>query len=193
MKRIITIFLMCWIGQIAAAQTATVPVEVTIRPPAAECEIGTTTTLNFGGLTVPAASVEGTARIDPLAATVGTALTYESNQSPPAPLLATGTPSWGTLSVTALNSATLTVTPTFPPGLSDSDPVTDDLSFTGLWSNSATADGTYTSLSTSYSAAGITATSVSRFFRFGGTLTITSDAPTVRHTANISVVSTCAS
>ncbi len=175
----------------STTDTKNVPVSATIVPAIPECELGTTPeTLNFGSLSLPGAGMTATATIDVAGDTPE--INYVDNASIPRVLPSPSDWSPGELSLTAYNSSSISVTSTFPSSL-PADPAVSpqtSLTYSGNWATSDTQDGIYAAQSGTFTE-NVSGASVSKYFRFGGVLTVPNTTPEGMFMNNIEVSATC--
>ncbi len=156
------------------SESATMDANVTITRPAASCSVSSGTDLSFGTLQI--SSTSGGAGVVPTAASDSDAARYTTTGG----VTQTGSPSWGTATVTANNTSTASaVELTYPSALRrdgcSGTTGSDGLDCTIPFSGGATG-WSATQSTTSYTAGGLSipasnvGTSTTRYYRVGGSI-----------------------
>jgi len=158
----------------ASSQDATMDANVTITRPAASCTVSSGTDLSFGTLQI--SSTNGGAGVVPTSASDNDAARYTTTGG----VTQTGSPSWGTVTVTANNTSTASnVALTYPNALRrdgcSGATGSDGLDCTIAFSGGATG-WSATQSTTSYSSGGLSipassvGSSTTRYYRVGGSI-----------------------
>jgi len=158
-------------------QSVSVNASITLTSPKPTCSFTRDSHLSFGSVEKPGGGT-GSVIIN---AQTGTRTVSGVSES--------GSIAVGQLRLTGSNVANYSVSRSFPSTLTKS---TDQLTFSGAWSQSSSAGSGYSSISgASYSgAAG--GSSFTRYFRFGGTVSgIDSSDPSGTYTGTITATATC--
>ena len=161
------------------SQSASITASISLSAPAPSCSFSRQSQLNYGTLEKPAS---GSASVVINAQTGARTSTGSS---------AGGPSSVGHASLAGSNVANYTVLRSFPSNLTNSS---DQLTFSGAWSQSSSSGSGYTAISgASYSgSAGGAGTSFTHHFRFGGTVSgIDINDANGTYTGTISATGTC--
>lgn len=161
----------------ALGQSTLINASITLTSPAPTCSFVRNTQLTFGSVEKPGT---GTASV---------VVNAQTGQRTSNGVTASGDASVGQMHLSGSNVANYSVSRSFPSNLSKS---TDQLTFSGTWSQSTTSGSGYSTISgTSYSGTA-SGTSFSRYFRFGGTVSgINISDASGTYTGTITATATC--